>query len=53
MPNEKSGQVGTTFVQLQGLGKIPFSNVRRPKPLMEFTQPEDQREVRASFATDL
>lgn len=45
MPNEKSGQAGTSFVQLQGLGKIPFSNVRRPKPLMEFTPGGENPEV--------
>lgn len=47
MPNERSGQAGATFVQLQGLGKIPFSNVRRPKPLMEFTQAVEHPEVGA------
>ena len=30
-----SSQVTTAFVQLEGLGKVPFGNVRRPKPLLE------------------
>ena len=35
-PGERAGPaVGANFVQLEGLGKIPFSNVRRPKPLMD------------------
>jgi hypothetical protein len=30
------GQAGAaTFVSLEGLGRIPFSNIRRPKPLMD------------------
>ena len=29
------GKATTTFVQLEGLGKVPFGNVRRPKPLLE------------------
>lgn len=24
-----------SYVKLEGLGKIPFSNIRRPKPLMD------------------
>ena len=35
VPGERAGPAGSGFLQLEGLGKIPFSNVRRPKPLMD------------------
>ena len=31
----ENGSGGQAYVALEGLGKIPFSNVRRPKPLMD------------------
>ncbi|EIE24972.1 hypothetical protein COCSUDRAFT_83665 [Coccomyxa subellipsoidea C-169] len=34
-PSEKVGTEPTAYVKLEGLGKIPFSNIRRPRPLME------------------
>lgn len=34
-PNEKVGTEPTAYVKLEGLGKIPFSNIRRPRPLMD------------------
>jgi DNA topoisomerase 2-associated protein PAT1 len=46
-PGERAGPaVAANFVQLEGLGKIPFSNVRRPKPLMDVSA-----EVRVSCVT--
>ena len=36
------GQVGaepTAYAKLEGLGKVPFSNIRRPRPLMDLEQP--------------
>jgi hypothetical protein len=34
-PSERGERGAATFVSLEGLGKIPFSNIRRPKPLMD------------------
>ena len=34
-PTEKAGSDSVSYVKLEGLGKIPFSNIRRPKPLMD------------------
>ena len=34
-PTEKTGSDSVSYVKLEGLGKIPFSNIRRPKPLMD------------------
>ncbi|KAK9814288.1 hypothetical protein WJX72_003466 [[Myrmecia] bisecta] len=36
-PTERSGQEATAYVKLEGLGKIPFSNIRRPRPLMDIS----------------
>ena len=35
VPGERAGPVSGGFLQLEGLGKIAYSNVRRPKPLMD------------------
>lgn len=51
MPGERAGQAGITYVQLQGLGKLPFSNVRRPKPLMELSGSTLPAEVRLRSLT--
>lgn len=40
-PQERAGQDATTWVPVEGLGKIAMSNIRRPKPLMELAP--DQR----------
>lgn len=34
-PSERGPAGAATFVSLEGLGRIPFSNIRRPKPLMD------------------
>ena len=34
-PSERGERGAATFVSLEGLGRIPFSNIRRPKPLMD------------------
>ena len=48
-PGERMGPaVGANFVQLEGLGKIPFSNVRRPKPLMDVSAEAAEVRVRCS-----
>lgn len=41
-PTEKVAPDEVSFVRLEGLGRVPFSNVRRPRPLMDVT-PEDLR----------
>ena len=43
-PTEKVGMEQTAFAKLEGLGKIPFSNIRRPRPLMDLepTQPKEE-----------
>lgn len=40
-PTEKVGTEQTAYVKLEGLGKIPFSNIRRPRPLMDI-EPKQQ-----------
>ena len=35
-PTERLGGDAVSYVKLEGLGKIAFSSIRRPKPLMEF-----------------
>ena len=34
-PAERAGAEPQVFAKLEGLGKIAFSNLRRPKPLMD------------------
>jgi hypothetical protein len=34
-PHAAAGATPITYVQLEGLGRVPFSNVRRPKPIMD------------------
>ena len=44
VPGERAGPASGGFLPLEGLGKIAFSNVRRPKPLMDVnTQPAEVR----------
>lgn len=45
-PTEKVAPDEVSFVRLEGLGRVPFSNVRRPRPLMDVT-PEDLRAAAA------
>jgi DNA topoisomerase 2-associated protein PAT1 len=45
-PTEKVAPDEVSFVRLEGLGRVPFSNVRRPRPLMDVT-PEDIRAAAA------
>lgn len=39
-PTERMAADEVSFVKLDGLGRVPFSNVRRPRPLMDVS-PED------------
>jgi DNA topoisomerase 2-associated protein PAT1 len=48
-PTEKVAPDEVSFVRLEGLGRVPFSNVRRPRPLMDVT-PEDLRAAAAGGA---
>ncbi len=34
-PSEKVGSEPTSYVKLDGLGKIAYSSIKRPKPLMD------------------
>ena len=34
-PSEKLGAEPAMYVKLEGLGKIAYSNIRRPRPLMD------------------
>lgn len=36
-PTEKAAPGEVSFVKLEGLGKVPFSNIRRPRPLMDIS----------------
>ena len=46
-PTEKVAPDEVSFVKLEGLGRVPFSNVRRPRPLMDVT-PEDLKRAAAA-----
>ena len=46
-PTERLGGEAVNYVKLEGLGKIAFSSIRRPKPLMEFGAPEGEGNSRA------
>ncbi|CAL8464049.1 g3584 [Coccomyxa elongata] len=51
-PSEKVGMEPMAYVKLEGLGKIPFSNIRRPRPLMdlEAKQPASDEDGEAEGA---
>ncbi|GAB4820628.1 hypothetical protein N2152v2_007674 [Parachlorella kessleri] len=42
-PTEKVAPDQVAFVRLEGLGKVPFSNIRRPRPLMDLNPPQDSQ----------
>ena len=46
------GKAATTFVQLEGLGKVPFGNVRRPKPLLELALASERKSSSGSGGVD-
>jgi DNA topoisomerase 2-associated protein PAT1 len=48
-PTERMAADEVAFVRLEGLGKMPFSNIRRPRPLMDVS-PEDLKAVAAGAA---
>ena len=39
-PTERLSGEPLAYVKLEGLGKIPFSSIRRPKPLMDVASSE-------------
>ena len=39
-PTEKVAEGAVSFVKLEGLGRVAFSNIRRPRPLMELSATE-------------
>ena len=45
-PSEKVGAEPTAYAKLEGLGKVPFSNIRRPRPLMDLEAPGGREEGR-------
>ena len=41
-PAEKTEEEPLAYVRLEGLGKIPYSDIKRPKPLMDLVaSPKD------------
>jgi DNA topoisomerase 2-associated protein PAT1 len=46
------GKATTTFVQLEGLGKVPFGNVRRPKPLLELALASELKSSSGAVGVD-
>ena len=50
-PTEKVAADQVAFVKLEGLGRVPFSNIRRPRPLMDVT-PDDLRTTTSSVDGD-
>lgn len=50
-PAGKSGaHEGAAYAKLEGLGKIPFSNIRRPRPLMDLMEKQPGEQDEASLA---
>jgi DNA topoisomerase 2-associated protein PAT1 len=45
-------KAATTFVQLDGLGKVPFGNVRRPKPLLELALASERKSSSGAVNAD-
>ena len=43
-PQERDGGQSTAFVDLKGLGRVSFSNVRRPRPIMDIIQANTEDE---------
>ena len=46
------GKATTAFVQLEGLGKVPFGNVRRPKPLLELALASELKSASGAAGVD-
>ena len=44
-PQERNSDVSTTWVPIEGLGKIAMSNIRRPKPLMDLPTSHQPKKV--------
>eukprot|EP00803_Ostreobium_quekettii_P004730 evm.model.scf_1219EXC.2 EVM.evm.TU.scf_1219EXC.2 scf_1219EXC:12761-18077(-) len=44
--SEQPGSSDVKFVQLEGLGRIPFSNLRTPRPLLDITAADDGEETK-------
>lgn len=42
-PSEKLGAETAMYVKLEGLGKIAYSNLRRPRPLMDLVAEPEAR----------
>ena len=36
-PQAKEARAPTAFVALDGMGRVPFSNIRAPKPILDFS----------------
>ena len=49
-PTEKLSGDQVSYVDLEGLGRVPFSNIRRPRPLMDV--PADDSEAAAGGKPD-
>ena len=49
-PASRPATEDAAYAKLEGLGKIPFSNIRRPRPLMDLMdkQPAEPSEVRSA-----
>ena len=41
------------YAKLEGLGKVPFSNIRRPRPLMDLMENSPAEQNEASLACTL
>lgn len=54
-PSEKTEEEPLTYVKLEGLGKIPYSDVKRPKPVMDLVASPNNAdaEVHSVFSNSL
>jgi len=45
LPQEKTGQVPVVHIQLEALGRLPFSNISRPRPLLDVQGAQDSTNI--------
>lgn len=43
-PAEKQEEEPLAYVRLEGLGKIPYADVKRPKPIMDLVATDEETE---------
>lgn len=52
-PAERIGAGAATYVALEGLGKVAYANIRRPRPLMDVSEAPRGGGAEASAASEV